>query len=93
MIPNALNQALAVLVIVNPDAIVAPRGGNEDPKDRQYVLITDTSTTAEDYDSPKSNVPIESGLVIPARNGWAAYRAAYTRAVDIRRGMTEEGAA
>lgn len=61
---------------------------SKDPKDRQYVLITDTTTTAEDFDSPKSNVPIESGLVIPAVNGWATYRAAYERAVAIRR---EEG--
>ena len=63
---------------------------SKDPKDRQYILITDTSTTAEDYDSPKSNVPIESGLVIPSRNGWGAYRDAYSRAVEIRRASTEQ---
>lgn len=58
---------------------------SKDPKDRRYVLITDTSTTSEDFDSPKSNVPIESGLLIPAKGGWAAFRAAYQKAVDIRR--------
>jgi len=64
---------------------------SKDPKDRQFVLITDTSTTAEDYDSPKSNVPLESGLVIPARNGWGTYRDAYSRAVEIRRASAEQG--
>ena len=58
---------------------------SKNPKDRRYVLITDTSTTAEDFDSPKCNVPVESGLVIPARGGWNAFRAAYAKAVDIRR--------
>jgi len=58
---------------------------SKDPKDRRYVLITDTSTTAEDFDSPKCNVPVESGLVIPAKGGWNAFRAAYAKAVDIRR--------
>jgi hypothetical protein len=62
---------------------------SKNPKDRRYVLITDTSTTAEDFDSPKCNVPVESGLVIPARGGWSAFRAAYSKAVDIRRNELE----
>jgi len=64
---------------------------SKDPKDRRYVLITDTSTTAEDYDSPKSNVPMESGLVIPAKGGWSTFRSAYQKAVELRR--TESTAA
>lgn len=64
---------------------------SKDSKDRRYVLITDTSTTAEDFDSPKCNVPVESGLVIPAKGGWSAFRAAYAKAVDIRRGELGTG--
>ena len=58
---------------------------SKNPKDKRYVLITDTSTTAEDFDSPKSNVPMESGLSIPAKCGWATFQAAYQKAVEIRK--------
>lgn len=65
---------------------------SKDPSKRQFVLITDTSTTAEDYDSPKCNVPVESGLVLPIRGGWNAFCVAYSKAVDIRRAVAEGNA-
>lgn len=64
---------------------------SKDPKDRQYVLITDTTTVAADYDGPKANVPLESGLVIPQHGGWAAFRAAYEKAVEVRRNQLTNG--
>lgn len=57
---------------------------SKNPADRRHVLITDTSTTAEDFDSPKSNVPIESGLTIPPKDGWATFREAYNKALAKR---------
>lgn len=59
---------------------------SKNPNDRQYVLLTDTSSSADDFDSPKSCLPIESGLVIPAVGGWQTFRDAYAKAVERRRG-------
>jgi hypothetical protein len=58
---------------------------SDDPTARQYVLITDTSTNANDFDAPKASVPMGSGLVIPAVGGWQALRNAYAGAVKKRR--------
>jgi hypothetical protein len=58
---------------------------SDDPTARQYVLITDTSTNANDFDAPKASVPMGSGLVIPAIGGWQALRNAYAGAVEKRR--------
>ena len=57
---------------------------SKDPRDNKFILITDTSTTTEDFDSPKSHIPIESGLVIPAKNGWTTFRSAVVRAITQR---------
>lgn len=65
---------------------------SKDPSKKQFILITDTSTTAEDYDSPKCNVPVESGLVLPICGGWATFCVAYQKAVDIRRAMAKGAA-
>jgi hypothetical protein len=58
---------------------------SDDPSARQYVLITDTSTNANDFDAPKASVPMGSGLVIPAVGGWRAVHDAYAGAVEKRR--------
>jgi hypothetical protein len=58
---------------------------SNDPSAREYVLITDTSTNANDFDAPKASVPMTSGLVIPAVGGWQAIRDAYAGAVEVRR--------
>jgi hypothetical protein len=58
---------------------------SKDPKDREYRMFVDTSTVPEQYDTPKSPVPIESGLVIPGKGGWQTFREAYARAVKKRR--------
>ena len=56
-----------------------------DPTKREYVIITDTSTRENDFDSPKANVPMGSKLVIPAVGAWQTVRDAYAGAVEIRR--------
>ena len=61
---------------------------SNDPSARQYVLITDTSTNANDFDSPKSSVPMASGLPIPEVAGWQAVRDAYTAAAEMRRNQS-----
>lgn len=58
---------------------------SDDSNARQYVLITDTSTNANDFDAPKASVPMGSGLVIPAVGGWQVLRDAYAGAVETRR--------
>jgi len=61
---------------------------SSDPTAREYVLITDTSTNANDFDSPKASVPMGSGLVIPAVGGWQTLRDAYAGAVEKRRNQS-----
>ncbi len=61
---------------------------SKDPSEREYVLITDTATNANDFDSPKSSVPIGSKLIIPAAGGWQALRDAYAGAVETRRNQS-----
>jgi hypothetical protein len=58
---------------------------SSDPDAREYVLVTDTSTNPNDFDSPKASVPMGSQLIIPPVAGWQAVRNAYAGAVEIRR--------
>lgn len=62
---------------------------SKNPNDRQYVVLADTSTTEDDFDSPKTPVPMESGLVLPPKGSWQAVRDAWNRAVDKRRQETQ----
>lgn len=61
---------------------------SNDPSACEYVLITNTSIHANDFDSPKSSVPLGSKLVIPAAGGWQALRDAYAGAVETRRNQS-----
>lgn len=61
---------------------------SNDPSACEYVLVTNTSTHANDFDSPKSSVPLGSKLIIPAAGGWQALRDAYTGAVEKRRNQS-----
>jgi len=62
---------------------------SKDPKDREYRMFIDTSIVPEQYDTPKSPVPIGSGLLIPGKGGWQTLRDAYAEAVEKRRAEVE----
>lgn len=63
---------------------------SSDPSAREYVLIADTSTNVNDFDSPKASVPMGSSLVIPSVAGWQALRDAYSSAVEKRRNQSRQ---
>lgn len=74
-----------VMVTTKTTTGVEIRRPSADSSAREYVLITDTASNPNDFDSPKVPVPIQSGLVLPEFGAWQAVQGAYDGAVEIRR--------